>query len=350
MGLCKRAYVRGINHEMMRQGVVGYPTAKIAEEAADEIADALEEMPETTGEEGLDPEESAEIMDAIVEVANEIAEKSGSAPDEDLSKVASAVDYEAAAHAHAISVMEKAAAEFGTDVTGGPPMDENASGGMADIDAMKNPSDEIVVPQGTTHFDTSAGEVGAQREQPDPPGFAPPIDNEVSKLSAWLNKLSMEGDSSNASGDGTPGSSGGKGDGRKDLETNVAMPKQTVVRPQGTTQQTATVPVPTKPNPAASGVTQESKPTTDVEHDKGKKVAQLILSHPDRDAIIAKLAASDELPDFLKKKDDKEDKEDKEDKDEKSESKAEEKKEEAKKEESEKEAALLDALSKVALS
>jgi len=347
MGVCKRAQVRGIQHVMIGSGLVSYPTAKHAEESADLIADNLEEMPETTGEEGLSPEEAAEVMDDIVNVANEIAEKTGfDRSNPDLEKAASAVGIETAAHAHALALMEKAAGE--TDVTGdGQHHEQYADGGMAEQDIQDNPSSEIVVPQGTTQFDTSAGEVGAQEPQTPAPGYAPPISNEVSKLSSFLKKLSMEGDT--ATGDGTPGAGTGNPPGRKDLETNLGMPKETVVREQGTTQQKPHIPVPTVPNPAAAGVTQESKPKTDVQKDVGK-VAAAILAHPDKDAILAKLAK--ELPpEFLKKKEEMkeeggEKKEEKEE--EKSESKAEEKKEEAKKEESEKEAALFDVLARIA--
>lgn len=347
MGVCKRAQVRGIQHVMIGTGLVSYPDAKYAEESADLIADNLEGLPEVSGDEGLSPEEAADVMDQIVDVANEIAEKTGFDRSNDaLEKAASAVGIETAAHAHSLALMEKAAGE--TDVTGdGQHHEQYADGGMAEQDIEDNPSSEIVVPQGTTQFDTSAGAIGAEETQPEAPGYSPPISNEVSKLSslgAMLKKLSMEGDT--ASGDGTPGAGTGNPPGRKDLETNIAMPKETVVREQGTTSQKPHIPVPTVANPAAAGVTQESKPTTDVQKDVGK-VAAAILAHPDKDAILAKLAK--ELPpEFLenKKGKDDEDKDDKDDK--KSKSDAEEKKDEAKEDEGKKEAALFDVLSQIA--
>lgn len=363
MGICKCAMVRGITHEMIRQGVVSFPSAKYAEEAADAIAGNLggpppgmppegmppegmpEEIPEVTGEEGLSPEEAAEVMDQVVEVAQNIAEKIGQVePNVDLQKTAASVEYETVAHTTALALMEKAAG--GTDVTGdGQHQEQYADGGMAEQDIQKNPSSEIVVPQGTTSFSTAEGEIGAVKPQDEMPGDAPVIDNEVAKLSSMqtlLRKLSMEGDT--ATGDGTPGAGTGKGDGRLDLETNVAMPKETVVRAQGSTSQVPVVPVPTKPNPAAAGVTEGNKPTTDVQKEGSvAKIAAAILAHPDKDTILAKLAK--ELPPefFEEKKDDKDDKEDS-----KAEDKAEEKKEESKKEETEKEASLYAALSRIA--
>ena len=347
MGVCKRAAVRGIQHVMIGSGLVSYPNAKYAEESADVIADDLGEMPEVSGEEGLSPEEAADVMDQIVGVANQIAEKTGfDQANKDLEKAASAVGIETVAHTTALSLMEKAAGE--TDVTGsGEHHEQYADGGMAEEDIEANPSSEVVVPQGTTQFDTAAGAIGAEEKQPEAPGYSPPISNEVSKLSSFLKKLSMEGDT--ATGDGTPGAGTGNPPGRLDLDTNIDMPKETVVREQGTTQQKPHIPVPVVPNPAAAGVTQESKPTTDVQKDVGK-VAAAILAHPNKDAILDKLAK--ELPpEFLKKKeemkDEKDEKDEKKD-DEKADSKADEKKEEAKEEESKKEAALYDVLTRIA--
>jgi hypothetical protein len=362
MGICKCACVRGMTHEMIRQGVISFPDAKYAEEAADMIADNLGEevpegmpegmpagIPEVTGEEGLSPEEAAEVMDQIVDVADQIAEKiSYDKTDQGLQKAAASVDYPTVAHTTALALMEKAAGP--TDVTGdGQHQEQFADGGMAEQDIQDNPSSAIVVPQGTSNFSTAEGEIGAVKPQDEMPGDAPPIVNEVAKLShmaTLLKKLSMEGDT--ATGDGTPGSSTGKGDGRLDLSTNIDMPKKTVVRPQGSTSQTPVVPVPTKPNPAAAGVTEGSKPTTDVQKEGSvdpniAKVAAAILAHPDKDTLLAKLAK--ELPPefFGKNKEDKDEK-----KEDKAEDKADKKKEESKEEESEKEASLFSALSRIA--
>ena len=85
MGLYKRAHVRGINFELVRQGLIRWPSEKIAEEAADAVADNIpeEEMAEVSPEEGLTPEEAAGVIEQLVEVAEEIAEKTGGAYDED---------------------------------------------------------------------------------------------------------------------------------------------------------------------------------------------------------------------------------------------------------------------------
>ena len=81
MGLFKRAHLRGMAHELTRQGIVTWPSKLAEEETADAIADDLEEeeVPEVTGEEGLSEEQAAAALDRLVEVANEIAEKTSSA-------------------------------------------------------------------------------------------------------------------------------------------------------------------------------------------------------------------------------------------------------------------------------
>lgn len=192
MGLFKRAHVRGINHELVRQGLISWPTEKIAEEAADAIADEMpeEEMPEVSGEEGLSAEEAAGVIDKLVDVAEEIAEKTSNVRDESFPKLAASISYEDAASAHATSVMHKAAAEAGTDVTGdGRFQEDMMEGGMGPIDAAKDPSSEKVVPQGETGLDTSPGEVGAQEPQTPPPGASAATPGEVAKLSAQIDEL-----------------------------------------------------------------------------------------------------------------------------------------------------------------
>lgn len=193
MGLFKRAHVRGINHELVRQGLIGWPSEKIAEEATDVVADELpdEMMPEVSGDEGLSAEEAAAVIDQLVEVADAIAEKTGQVKDENLSKLAVSVDYETAAKAHATALLSKAAAEAGTDVTGDGRFQETMmDGGMGHIDAQKDPSSEKVGPQGTSTLDTSPGEVGAQAPQLESIGPAENVTSEVSKLSSQVSRLS----------------------------------------------------------------------------------------------------------------------------------------------------------------
>lgn len=206
MALYKRAHVRGINHELVRQGLISWPTEKIADEAADAVADELpeEEIPEVTGEEGLSAEDAANVIDQLVDVAEEIAAKTGGVRDESFPKLAASVGYETAANAHATALIYKAAAEGdGTDVTGdGRFQEEMMASGMGDIDARENPSAEVVGPQGTTSLDTSPGEVGAQTPQNPPPGASAETPSEVAKLSYLVEQLlKKKADTNPGSGD-----------------------------------------------------------------------------------------------------------------------------------------------------
>lgn len=255
MALLKRAHVRGINFGLMRRGLIAYPSEKISEEAADAVADELEdgEVPEVTDETGLTPEEASAVVNKLVEVANEISAKTGNARDLGVNKLAAEYSLEKAAELTATALIYKAAAD---------PSDEGT------IDARNNPSSNVIVPQGESTVDTTPGSVGTQMIQPKQPGAQADSPGNVIadvKLSSLLRKLSEAAD-----GVLPPKET------RVDLFTNADMGKDRIVT-QGTTQQTPpAVPVPLKKNPAASNVTQQDKPKTDVQADV-KQAAELLL-------------------------------------------------------------------------
>lgn len=299
MGLFKRAHVRGINHELVRQGLISWPNEKIAEEAADAVADELpeEEMPEVSGEEGLSAEEAAGVIDKLVDVAEEIAEKTSHYRDEEFPKLAASVDYDTAAFAHATSLMYKAAQEgAGTDVTGdGRFQEDMMEGGMGPLDAQKDPSSEKVGPQGTTSLDTSPGEVGAQEPQNPPPGASAPTPGDVAKLSAQLDELlKLQKQSSTDPGSGDTASPG-----HTEPPDNQAM--SGVAPSQGKT---------TQPKGPLMGE-QKPQPRTDSVPTSGEvaKLSSLLQN------AIAKLGG--ELPPALKEKMEEKKKEEKSEEDEK---------------------------------
>lgn len=281
MGLFKRAHVRGINHGLMRMGLIAYPNEKIAEEAADAVADEMPEeaVPEVTDESGLTHEELQMIMQRLNEIAEALAVKTGGARDLELNKLAASFDIGSAAAAHAGALMEKAALEAGTNNPGqGSPSMETGTV-EAKIDAANTPSAALVVPKGDTSLDTSPGEVGAQSIHMNQPGTQEGGGNDVLKtggVNALLAKLSADG----VLPAGAP---------RKDLDTNADMGKNMIVS-QGTTKSsTPAEPVPLKPNPAAKGVKEDSKPGTDMQDDV-KKAAEVLMATDQGRQIIAKLA------------------------------------------------------------
>ena len=113
MGIFKRAHIRGMAHELTVQGLVTWPSKLAEEETADAIADDTEEeeVPEVTEESGLTEEQAAAALQKIVQVAEEIAAKTGGARDLGINKTAAATDYPSAASQTAIGLMQKAAEE-----------------------------------------------------------------------------------------------------------------------------------------------------------------------------------------------------------------------------------------------
>ena len=318
MGLFKRAHVRGMMFELIRRDLLSFPSEKIADEVADAVADNLPDMPEEgmeeeaelgegdipipemTGDEGLTAEEATAVVDQLVDVAEQIAEKTGNVKDAEFNKLAASVSYEDAAILHANAVMEKAALEEGTDVTGDGRFQDVMAEGQGPIDAAQNPSSEVVVPQGTTSLDTSAGAVGAEVPQEETPGASAITPGEVAKLSSLLKKLS-ETDNGTAPGSGDTGS-----DAYQEAPTNVAM--SGVAPSQGTTTQPkGPVIGEQKPQPAQQAIS----PATPNEVSKLSSVLSQALE------VLQKQGG--ELPPELKeaiedKKDDKKDDDKKDDK------------------------------------
>lgn len=208
MGLFKRAHVRGVAHELTRQGVTAWPSKLAEEEAADAVADDLEdeEVPEVTDEGGLSPEQASAVVQKLVEVADEIAQKTGGARDLGVNKTAASMSYEDAAAYNATSLMQKAAAETsaqtGPDVPGtGAPTPAAGATAETAIDATKVPSAERVGPQGTSDFSTAEGAVGKEKPQ-DPPGaVGSQPSGEVAKLSSLFKHMAAMDGASLTGGD-----------------------------------------------------------------------------------------------------------------------------------------------------
>lgn len=246
MGLFKQAHVRGIAHELMRSGILTFPSEKMAEEVADEVADNFtdEEIPEESPEDGLSEEQAASILDQLAAVADAISEKTGGARDLGVNKLAASVSLEDAAYAHAVALVKRAMEE-GTTNPGEGSTTPELTGAEAQVDAVNNPSSAIVVPQGSSAIDTTPGIVGHAEPAAQQPGTsaspAPDSMADVKAASELLRVLKK------LSEDGTLPSEGG----RMDLNTNSTI--ATPVVAQGTTNATTpTEPVPQKPNPATA--------------------------------------------------------------------------------------------------
>lgn len=76
MGLFKRAAVRGMAHELVRQNVVNFPSKIAMDEAADAVADASP-MPEMAEEGGHNPEDVAAIAQKLIAIGQALQEQAG---------------------------------------------------------------------------------------------------------------------------------------------------------------------------------------------------------------------------------------------------------------------------------
>lgn len=229
MGLFKRAHVRGITHELTRQGIVSWMSKMAEEETADAVADAMPEeaMPEVSGEEGLSPEQTQEVINTIIEVAQDIAAKSGVEGDVGVNKESAALPYEAAASQAAISLMEKAAEE-GPMVPGQdtPEVDLSATA-EGQIDASNTPSADWVGERGVSALNTSPGAIGEEETQPqqpgavgsEPTGEVAKLSSLLQQLSSWSNKMAVDGASLSGGAAGGPAPTP-----RTDLSDNLKIP------------------------------------------------------------------------------------------------------------------------------
>lgn len=240
MGIFKRAHVRGMVHELTRQGIVSWPSKYAEEEAADAIADAAEEheIPEMSGDGGLTPDQAKEVLDHIVDVAqiiNAHAEAGGGSAgagggelDEAIKESSARLSYEDASAISVYTLMQKVAEETaaatGPMVPGAtPPKPELGATAEAEIDAKDYPSTEYTGPAGDTSFDTSAGAIGQEIKRDVQPGTQTSSpENGPSKLATILSMLGKSAmDGASLSGGAAKGPAPAP---RKDLPDNLDIP------------------------------------------------------------------------------------------------------------------------------
>lgn len=208
MGLFKRAHVQGVNHELIRQGVIAYPSKEAADEVADAVADGMPEEPtgdlpgtgpEVSPPEGHSPEEVAAVANKLIEIANQLMAQAGAGGPpaaaaakmgaETLYKTASAVDtddsYADVASKVAVELMEKVAAETkyaGNLIQGGDkgntPSQAARVTEMGELDQAQRPEGTYSVPQGVSAMPTMQGHVGSL-ENADRPSASPAGSNSL---------------------------------------------------------------------------------------------------------------------------------------------------------------------------
>lgn len=154
MSLFKRAYARGINDELVRLGLVRYPTKVAADEIADAVGDQMGAEPAA---EPVSPETAAEVAATLVDSANKLIEETGAAgmaeegappmAEEAALKTSAAADLDTRAHNQGYAVMVKAAEEtkqaMGSTIEGGDKgndlLDAQGTTGEGKIEADRRP-------------------------------------------------------------------------------------------------------------------------------------------------------------------------------------------------------------------
>jgi len=159
MSLFKHSYARGVNDELIRLGLVRYPTKVAADEIADAVGEQMEQdpgeaalgAPEGAAAAPVSPETAAEVAAVLVESANKLIEETGAAgmaaegappmPEEEALKTSAATDLETRAHNQSYDVMVKAA--MGSTIEGGDKgndlLDAKAVTGEGLLEATRRP-------------------------------------------------------------------------------------------------------------------------------------------------------------------------------------------------------------------
>lgn len=217
MGLFKRAAVRGIAHELVRQGLAVFPSKEAMDAAADGLADAMDDnaMPEVTGPEGHSPEDLAAIGQHLIEVGHQMLEQAGGAggppeveggpptPPEkpevakeaaELIKSAGASDYDTVASDVAIECMQKVAAEeelarqkLANKLVGLAGSSPNTLGAAAksdttaELDKKNRPEGYALEGMGKSKLETMSGHVGDLTNHPKGPNTTPPGSNSLTQ-------------------------------------------------------------------------------------------------------------------------------------------------------------------------
>jgi hypothetical protein len=221
MGLFKRAAARGVAHELVRRGVIAFPSKEAMDEAADAVADspAAAPMPEMSPEGGHSPEDMATVANKLMEIAHALMEQAGaSAPGAggmppgmehegaapegppaspeaakaamDLTKTAAEADYQELAASIAVACMEKAAAEVkqatgGALIHGGDKGNDASQaaqhGEVAALDKKQRPEGAYHHGMGNTELDAMKGHIGDLSKNPKGPANTPGGSNSVSK-------------------------------------------------------------------------------------------------------------------------------------------------------------------------
>jgi len=185
--LFKRAFVRGLNAELIRQGAVVYPSKMAADASADYVADQSN-MPDPYLQGGdLDMKTAGVLCEYLIKAAEYQCQQAGNSYNPNVTKTAQEATPVAVATSDAWDLMQKAAAETGSLVEGGKAPNTEGAAAKDNAEAaldMKNR------PQGYAHLgekgvgkyeDPQEGTVGHTSKHPQAPGATGNDTNSLNK-------------------------------------------------------------------------------------------------------------------------------------------------------------------------
>ena len=193
--LFKRAFVRGLNQELLRKGVTVFPSKEAAEQAADYVADNCG-MPDPHFEGNkVNYKIATDLCNMLVEASKLLCKEAGDKYQPGLNKTAASASPEDAAIADAWSVMEKCAAETSLMQGGDHPNTPEAAAqhdAMAALDQVQRPTEYAVMGErGVGQWERKGeGVVGKEEPAPNAPGASAEGSNSLIETSAKAASLS----------------------------------------------------------------------------------------------------------------------------------------------------------------
>lgn len=202
--LFKRAFVRGLNAELMRQGVVHFPSKEAADHAADYVADNFCPDPIQSGE-SITLKVAHTLCEQLNAAGDHLCKEAGDQYQPVLNKTAAEHDPAEYALFDAWQVMEKVAAETGSLYEGGDSANDMPHGAQhnaeAALEAKRRPENYANLGEDGQGDLARKGEgsVGTEEMHPEAPGASDSGSNSVqeySKMSSLANivrKVAQEG-------------------------------------------------------------------------------------------------------------------------------------------------------------
>lgn len=173
--LFKRAFVRGLNEELIRAGAVAYPSKEAADYSADYVADHSGVPDPVTQRDALTQKVAGAVCDQLVLASQHMCKQAGDKYSPSLTKTAQEANPQAVAKTTAWALMQKAAAETGSLMEGGDNQNDQpaAASGNAEaaLEASQRPENYANMgEEGVGNYERKGqGSVGTEEKHPEKP-------------------------------------------------------------------------------------------------------------------------------------------------------------------------------------